>query len=672
MRSTQEEIIIDKISRELSIGNNEKDLAYEIFLKKISSSLQYDETIKLPRIGLFQKKKGLYDGTNLIDNSFLNDTIIYSPFQNDKVSNNFAFLNIGIFNKPINNLDFDENIFSLSINKPVLKISTSSINQLDSTTSLLLLKKNIEDKVNQLIMASDFFEGINLWNDLIPSNELVEDEIKFDELPFISSESVKDDSIDSLGLESFLPVIEEHLIEETDINDKLTQKDLETENEVSIKANDDNLDLIDQIFNQNSKNDFNKTKLTQDITDFDIPFNVQEQFEDSTVQIDEDIDFSSSNLEIKDDIIEISDSNEPQIDPFELTSVGDLSSSNTNNELDWNKELEDELFAKNIQNDEEINLDFNSNDSKQDVSFNDNSEKEDDINLDFLKEQIENDSLIDFDNSTTEVKVDENIENIINESENNEEDDKLLLDNKSLDTNIDDLFESIDQKDALKQEPSKEKKPFFLSNKLLIILLSIFVTLAAAGGVYYFFFSHKSSEVKHENKVIKPSVEKKENKVEKKEKIMQDSTKTDTVAIEPKEISKVEPNKEISSSKKEESPKVETSKIEKSISNQTKQPEKVEQQKNVKFSTSDLYKKMSADKLVSEKIYFDGSKYNIQTSSWQSKYRAEAEVLKYRRKGFSAYVVEADLKTMGIWYRVKIFEFNTKADADSFIKKNNL
>lgn len=675
MRSNQEEIIVDRISRELSIGNNEKDLAYEIFLKKISSSLQYDETMKIPRIGLFQKKKGLFDGTNLIDNSFANDTIIYSPFQNDKLNSNFAFFNIGIFNKPINNVDFDDNIFSLSINKPVLKLSLSSINQLDPNTSLLILKKNIEDKVNQLIMKSDFFEGINLWNDFIPSNESFEDDIKLDDTKIITSEINKEDGNDILGLDSFLPISEETEFKDSDINSIFDVTPVVKE-EISAEDDINQNDLVDQIFSKNFKTNLTENDFTKEISHNDLDFDFNEEFNKSSLVLDDAPEIDDNN----ENIIEANEDKVNGIDAID--SITEISQSINNNELDWNKELEDELFSKNMQQDDEINIDFNSNNSNQDLNFEINSEKVEDIDLDFINEQIVDNNLkgIDnFDNSISEDEDNNSVENSIELTESfndtkteNSADDNLVLENKNLESNIDDLFESIEQKDLNKPESPKEKKPFFLSNKLLIILLSVFVTLAAAGGVYYFFFSHKTTEVKHEEKVSKPKVENKVLREKVKEPIKTDSIKTDSVKAGKEEISKVEAKQENNLQKKEESLKNETSKVEKSISNQSKQPLPVEQKKEVKFSTDDLFKKMSGDRLISEKIYYDGSKYNIQTSSWQSKSRAEAEVLKFRRKGFNAYVVEADLKTMGIWYRVKIFDFNTKADAEGFIKKNNL
>ncbi len=677
MRTTQEEIIIDKISSELSIGNNEKDLAYEIFLKKITSSLQYDETVKIPRIGLFQKKKGLFDGTNPIENTFSNDTIVYAPFQNDKISTSFAFFNIGINNKPINSVDFDDSIFSLSINKPVLKLSISNINQLDSTTSLLLLKKGIEEKINQLIMKSDFFEGINLWNDLIPSNDLVEDEMKLDDSDLNSSDILKEDTTDLVGLDSFIPISDEPLIQDTELLNTDSNNDISLSIEdISPKDDLEGTDLINQLFNQNFKTDVNKNDDSENSVDIDLEFDINEQFNDSSSKLDDEIDLNMSNDDVIEENNDFNEQEEIKSDTFEMDSIVENNSSTTSNDLDWNKELEDELFSKNMLNDEEINLDFNNNDSKQDVNLEDNIDEDNDFDLDFINEQTEDNNSIDIDSidDTISDLSENDSNNIINEEISNEqinpeEDNKPILNDNNLESNIDDLFESIEQKDVLKQEPPKEKKPFFLSNKLLIILLSIFVVLAAAGGVYYLFFNNKTDNIKHEEKTFLQENVKKEISNDKKETIKIDSNKVDSVNTEIKEKNALKTKDENTLEKKEEIPNVETSKIEKSIN---KQQEKVEPQKIVKFSTSDLYKSISGDRLISEKIYFDGKKYNIQTSSWQSKYRAEAEVLKFRRKGYNAYVVEADLKTMGTWYRVKIFDFSTKADAESFIKKNNL
>lgn len=63
-------------------------------------------------------------------------------------------------------------------------------------------------------------------------------------------------------------------------------------------------------------------------------------------------------------------------------------------------------------------------------------------------------------------------------------------------------------------------------------------------------------------------------------------------------------------------------------------------------------------------IFTDGYKYCVQISSWRDKLKAEEEVQKLKSKGYSAFVVEANLPELdGIWYRVRVGYFDTLDEA---------
>lgn len=69
-------------------------------------------------------------------------------------------------------------------------------------------------------------------------------------------------------------------------------------------------------------------------------------------------------------------------------------------------------------------------------------------------------------------------------------------------------------------------------------------------------------------------------------------------------------------------------------------------------------------------IFFDGSKYVFQVSSWKNKLKAEKEMKKLKDKGYDAFVVEANIPERGgKWYRVRVGYFDTPEEAEEAEKK---
>jgi len=85
-----------------------------------------------------------------------------------------------------------------------------------------------------------------------------------------------------------------------------------------------------------------------------------------------------------------------------------------------------------------------------------------------------------------------------------------------------------------------------------------------------------------------------------------------------------------------------------------------------------LYKKPVTDTKIGKTVYYDGSMYNVQVSSWRNKEKAEQEVVRLRGLGLNAFIFEAYLPQKGgTWYRVRIGNFKTKEEAEYFQSQNN-
>ena len=90
-------------------------------------------------------------------------------------------------------------------------------------------------------------------------------------------------------------------------------------------------------------------------------------------------------------------------------------------------------------------------------------------------------------------------------------------------------------------------------------------------------------------------------------------------------------------------------------------------------SESDIYREIKNDKTISKRIYFDGTQYMVQASSWKTKSVAEREVRKLRKRGFDAFIYKVYIPSKGdTWNRVRIGYFNSIKEAEEFLKNNKI
>ena len=156
-----------KVADVLGVSSSQKNLAFEIFIDKISEILLEGITIKVPRIGFFQlKAESAKNGSR---------PLIFSPLSEDFLKDaRQLYLTIDVAHKTKNTSEFDSNIFSIGVGKPLLPLSTDE--QPDTETSYAMLKKSIEERVKELLTESDQIPNFNIWDDYYKSPEKFEDE----------------------------------------------------------------------------------------------------------------------------------------------------------------------------------------------------------------------------------------------------------------------------------------------------------------------------------------------------------------------------------------------------------------------------------------------------------------------------------------------------------------
>lgn len=153
-----------KIAEVLGVSSSEKELAFEIFILKVCEILTEDVTLKVQRIGFFQLKKNVDESTC---------TLLFIPLSEDlyRESKNL-FLTIPLPSHYHKEKELDPDVFSIGVGKPILPLSGNDAT--DTETSYAILRKSIEERVNEILASSDQLPNFNIWDDYYKSVKYVE------------------------------------------------------------------------------------------------------------------------------------------------------------------------------------------------------------------------------------------------------------------------------------------------------------------------------------------------------------------------------------------------------------------------------------------------------------------------------------------------------------------
>jgi cell division septation protein DedD len=121
-------------------------------------------------------------------------------------------------------------------------------------------------------------------------------------------------------------------------------------------------------------------------------------------------------------------------------------------------------------------------------------------------------------------------------------------------------------------------------------------------------------------------------------------------------------NNEIKTGKTEVKLETKSNKISSSKINENKVPVTNSEKPVQKISSSSGTK----GELVGNNIFKYGNYFTVQVSSWPTRERAEGIAENYTRKGYHAFIEEAQIPGKGTWYRVKIGDFKTLQEAKNF------
>jgi cell division septation protein DedD len=188
----------NKIADILGVSNSQRELSFDIFVEKLVQGLVDGITIKVPGVGFFQLKE---------QTKKINATIVFTPpVESLKRETKNLYLTIDVSKKNKNSTEFDSQVFSLGIGKPLIPLSIEEETS-DLETSYAMLRKSIEERAQEVIIESDQIPNYNIWNDFYDSSGKTEKEqntsqeldkltadLKFDSLR--NPDLIDDDSFD--------------------------------------------------------------------------------------------------------------------------------------------------------------------------------------------------------------------------------------------------------------------------------------------------------------------------------------------------------------------------------------------------------------------------------------------------------------------------------------------
>ncbi len=160
--------LIIKIADSLGVSRSQKELAFKIFINRVTEILNYDEALKIPGLGVFQLKKKAKQKNSKSAAENEGSQIIFSPdYQSETGDKLSLFLTIDVTERSKFSKELSYDSFSLSAGKPVIPVNNSTGKNNDENISDLYIQKSIQERITQMLANSEKLEDFDLWDDFL-------------------------------------------------------------------------------------------------------------------------------------------------------------------------------------------------------------------------------------------------------------------------------------------------------------------------------------------------------------------------------------------------------------------------------------------------------------------------------------------------------------------------
>ena len=215
-----------KVAALLNVDEEFQALAFSQFKKKLSEFLNIGEAVKINSLGIFQMKEQLdkSDEPGKIGSRDKSLTLVFSP-ETRTSEEDSIFLNLELDESPLDDNEFDENVFQIGIDKPLV---TSDGSETESNS----MKNDMAASISVLLNNSEKINNFDLWEDHLKSKETKDILDEFDEgigdnLDLSEPKDKLHEVEDALYEKDFVEMDEneifDEIIEETDL---MTDEDL--------------------------------------------------------------------------------------------------------------------------------------------------------------------------------------------------------------------------------------------------------------------------------------------------------------------------------------------------------------------------------------------------------------------------------------------------------------
>ena len=456
------------ISDKLGISSSKKDFAFEVFLKKISQTLSSDEAINVPGIGFFQlKNEPLLKEerkTSRGQKKLTKRTVFYSPIDSKDKNELSLFLSFDVDLPSKDFTEFDENVFSLGIQKLLAPI-------FDEDESISSLQKSLESRIDEIIYDSQKVNDFDLFENYV--NQVTEEnlgtaEVEENEaLPEIATEELHVEKLENENEE----IIDEKLITESkdssESEEKLDEDSLEIIEDQNIDEVEEEINPFDELDKLKFDNDELKPEETNSLLEEDVDTEKEKkiEFEDEKVEVKIKKKFPPTFEELFENDDDLLESVLPV--PGKENSNEDVEIEEEENiEWDWGDELKSE-FQEEPEEEKNIDTDI----TEIDMRF---AEGNDENPADELENEF--DDSIDLEADLDDEKSDDAILEIVKEEKK----------------------EKIWKKPAFPKFDRKSKS----FGKSFWILLSTFVLFTIFGLYYLLFYGGNKPEVKEAQIIV--------------------------------------------------------------------------------------------------------------------------------------------------------------------------
>jgi cell division septation protein DedD len=673
--------LIRRVAKNVGVPDTDAKIFFELFLKRISSALEIGQSIFVNDFGYFHLIKGSIKKPviGIADTDHLEEEVEFVLYSEDKNLRQSDTKGL-VFNIPF----FDEDdfhpvdsAFSLSIGKPLIPLRGVPFDNIYMPASGYEYRRLIESKVEKLIAASEIANSeedfpklvidarsynsnqVQLeWNDISEIDSIERTESSDELEPEVKSELSEyekqtkqlkniawdfgEDLSKQIEAESILDIADER------INMDMSSKEKPQPEEITPKIENEQENasqILDDILED--KNLADESESVKEIT-----------LDQSSEKLDELLESENELREIIDkEVLEQNIIQELKVDIDELKTDNLDSDTSIDDALETveNKSIEDEIA------DEE----FWKSTSKYFEPYKPGSEQDVEVKPDNENSNVDNAGVIDFRDSEQNIMSGMPLENIDAEPDNsgtNLEESIIEIQNDDQDDITNEyaeknkvVLEKVDEKTDEYYEPEKKRNltPFLIF-PLIVIGLSLLL--------YWYLEHYKKNEVTLKT----PQISMKSNNAKViqrefdipvtypylpkvNETSISESTplKTDDQNLVPEKIAVVKTEQ-----KKPEEKKISDQQI-------------TENNRQVKTAAP------SGKSLnVGNNIFKYNNFYAVQVASFRSSSISENEAGKYRNKGYDAFVEEAEIPGRGTWYRVRVGNFSSKEEAQSFASKN--